>query len=293
MGRQEIVGVLGSIIVFCVIVFFVLRCSRKLLPKKITQIRSETWTIPKAVSILNKPRNVFDEDAFALREKAYDFILDEHKRQLDSLKLPDTCIPCENDLTPVEILFLWYINGKSVFSPHIAPYWMIDYHVFCYQNLIQKLINSKCLTVIEPYDSLQYLKSEQLKSILDDYAIPSKGKKAELVERIQCNFSPSIINDLCRDSYMYKATPLGETIIGDNEIYILYHRGKSKQLGLSIDDIEFVNKLFPNATARNKEEMACLMVQDARARHYISEGCTLRQNVMEHPEWDIKSLWIN
>lgn len=92
-------------------------------------------------------------------------------------------------LEPVELSFLKYMNKKAVKDTPVAQYWRIEYNIN-YKDLMTKLMGHGYLRMSDPYETLQKLKVDEIKKILDEKGLDKKGTKQILIDRIKENVSP-------------------------------------------------------------------------------------------------------
>lgn len=271
---------LGVVIVI-ILIFFVLIFKRR--KKGNRQVQQNEASISaentnkeaiRAAEFLNRPINVMDDDK-TKRDAEYEIVLKEHERLIEAIHVPEAVTPCDVDLTPTEKVFLWYLNGKPVRRPNIAVYWFIEYGLHDYQNCVQKLFDGGYLTVAAPAESLSMLTKQQLNEILDDYALPKTGRKADLVQRIVETIPEEAINSIYKDIVRFAFTPRGHQEVNNAYSLVYFHQHRSHVPGgFSLDDVDYIVNKFPRLSP---DEILLLLPEIyERARQ---NGCLTMENI--------------
>lgn len=194
---------------------------------------------------LNKSIVEISEDARKHSDAMYQLHQQEFMK-FDPFNL-DITIVDDKPLTSVEKSFLKYIAGSSVVNPNIPGYWTYEYNIN-YKKLLTTFLVKGYLRISSDYDSIPYLKVEDLKNILRESGLQIGGKKDELVKRIQDNVSIDIIKSYTQES---------------NKKYILTEQGKY-----------ITNAVKDSATKDTDLEDLCLqLISDSRFNDAYAEIC--------------------
>lgn len=145
-------------------------------------------------------------------------------------------------LTPYEILFLDYINGKSIKDPSIAGYWTHEYNLE-YQAVIEKLFNSGYLQKSDYKFNMTKYKLSELKDYLKSKGLKVTGKKEELITRI-INESPEVDSIAYFNNSLFQCTEKATDILKNNQHIIYSHRHRN-DIGISIIDADNFKKANP------------------------------------------------
>lgn len=129
-----------------------------------------------------------------------------------SFQLPPKIVDCH--LNSIDLAFLKYINGQSISNFEPAQYWFYEYG-FVYKDEIYKLISGGFLK-LSKFGLLEKQTVSNIKEILRSKGLPVTGKKAELINRVEQNFSAAELeNYFPIGKGYYKLTPKGkQTIVG-------------------------------------------------------------------------------
>ncbi|MBS5784049.1 MAG: minor capsid protein [Clostridium sp.] len=114
-------------------------------------------------------------------------------------------------LTSVELAFLKYVGRTSATEFCPAQYWYYEYGLD-YKNEITKFL-SEDLLIISSAGDIEKKTVPQLKEILKTKTLPLTGKKADLINRVQENFSEEELTELFpKGKEFYKLTPKGKVL---------------------------------------------------------------------------------
>lgn len=132
----------------------------------------------------------------------------DYQKHIDNINAFDVHNPIETDsnpLTAVEKAFLKYLAGRKVNAPDIAGYWSYEYSIN-FNYIVSKYINNGYLYIggADP----QKLTMPILKEILLAAGLPTNGKKADLVTRV--NTLPA--GSYATEEY-YRLTEKGTAIV--------------------------------------------------------------------------------
>jgi hypothetical protein len=145
-------------------------------------------------------------------------------------------------LTPYEILFLDYINGKSIKDPNIAGYWTHEYNLD-YQAVIEKLFNNGYLQESDYKFNMTKCKLPELKGYLKDKGLNVTGKKEDLITRI-INESPEEDSAAYFNNSHFECTDKAIEILADNQ-HIMYSHRHRNDIGISVRDADNFKKENP------------------------------------------------
>ncbi|RKM56831.1 hypothetical protein D6855_14275 [Butyrivibrio sp. CB08] len=166
-----------------------------------------------------------------------------------------TTYPSARGLYVAEILLLEYCNDGKYPKPSSGypGFWWFKYGIRDVGHALESLEKRGFLRWAPKYHGLNNLKAEELKKILDQAGLDTKGKKADLIERI----SSEIPEDrLAIPEYVpkYELTELGKAELNDNG-YVPYMHNHNH---LTTEDGKFgetftvwdINKYFPDGNAK-------------------------------------------
>jgi hypothetical protein len=166
---------------------------------------------------------------------------EQQKREI--VRLTDEPKNNSSSLSPYEILFLDYINGKSIKSPNIAGYWAHEYNLNC-QFVIKKLINNGYLAESDYKFNMTKCKLSDLKNYLKDKGLKVTGKKEELIARI-INESPEEDSIAYFNNSLFQCTEKAIDILTNNQ-HIVYSHWHRNEIRISIMDAENFKKENPS-----------------------------------------------
>lgn len=162
-------------------------------------------------------------------------------------------------LTPKEILFLIYINNKSVKSK-IARYWETEYDLDV-EYTIKHLIYLNYLTTENYRYNLERATKRELNVILEEYNLPITGKKSELVQLIKKHVPIDKQKEYFSGLY-YTQTIKGEQIVLNhnclNEFHKSYYRYAHQ---LKIEEFYLLSKRYKDLDAKD----VCKMMVDSKS----------------------------
>jgi len=138
-------------------------------------------------------------------------------------------------LTPYEILFLDYINGKSTKDSNIAEYWTHEYNLD-YQAVIEKLFNNGYLQESDYKFNMTKYKLSELKDYLKAKALKVTGKKEELISRI-INESPGEDSIAYFNNSFFQCTDKAIEVLANNQ-HIMYSHRHRNDIGISVMDAD-------------------------------------------------------
>jgi len=145
-------------------------------------------------------------------------------------------------LSPYEILFLDYINDKSIKDPNIAGDWTHEYNLD-YQAVIEKLFNLGYLQEADYKYNMTKCKLSELKDYLKVKGLKVTGKKEELITRI-INESPEEESIAYFNNSLFQCTDKAIEILTNNQHIMYSHRHRS-DIGISVMDTDKFKKENP------------------------------------------------
>jgi hypothetical protein len=148
----------------------------------------------------------------------------------------------DSPLLPYEILFLDYINGKSIKDPNIAGYWAHEYNLD-YQAVIEKLFNHGYLQESDYKFNMDKYKLSELKDYLKDKGLKVTGKKEDLITRI-IKESPEEDSVVYFNNSFFQATEKAIVLLANNQ-HIMYSHRHRNDIGISITDADNFKKENP------------------------------------------------
>lgn len=163
--------------------------------------------------------------------------------------LAQNSIPSKNGLRPHEIAMLAHATYYKTSGNDFPRYWYFDYGIDNPQAVLNMLLSGGFIRVAAAKESIQNLKVSELKDILSEFGVTSKGKKSNLIEAVLENiseedFAPKI------SVRRYALTELGEQELKDNE-YVTYFGGSSKY-GMTVWDMNKVIQNYPSKLYRDR-----------------------------------------
>lgn len=118
----------------------------------------------------------------------------------------------ERKLTSIELNFLKYLNNVNVNEPNIASYWTYEYNID-YAEVLKQFLGQGLIEINDKKE-LENLKVEELRNILSTKGFPKSGRKADLIKRIQENFTYEELEPYIKDrNIYYKLTSKGKKIL--------------------------------------------------------------------------------
>ncbi|WP_345240343.1 SAP domain-containing protein [Pontibacillus salipaludis] len=131
-----------------------------------------------------------------------------------------------NGLLPGEVLLIDWISGKRKSVKH-SKYFERTYGIEPSKSL-KKLVRQEYIAEATPAESLSSLKLPELKGALKAKQLKVSGKKADLISRINENFTEGEVGSLVGEGIAMKITPKGEEVLNEHYYIVLAHRLDSK-----------------------------------------------------------------
>ena len=167
-----------------------------------------------------------------------------------------TSFPTVRGLYVAEILLLEYCSYGKYPKPSggYPRFWWFEYGIRDIGHSLESLEDRGFLQWASIEQGLSTLKVDELKQILELVALPTTGKKAELIRRISAEIASNKL-DLPDFVYKYELTALGQEELLQNGYVPYMHKHPHK----TTEDARFgtvfnvwsINKLFPNGDASN------------------------------------------
>lgn len=142
-------------------------------------------------------------------------------------------------------IFLWWANKKG--APSSKPYYYPQYFKFKYGindplRFHSILINRGLLVKPAPEDCLSSMKVSELKDLCTKFSLPTKGKKAELIDTLLQGLSQEEKNIIVSESDMYVLSSDASKYIDQYSDYIELHKC---QFQISLDEYEKAKQELP------------------------------------------------
>lgn len=146
-------------------------------------------------------------------------------------------------LYPHEILVLDYANSFSTQNNTYQRFWWTRYGVRDVDSILQSLLHKGFISEGSIQATLERKTVVELKNLLEDNALSTKGKKAELIQRIIEQIPQSTLNTLF-PVRPYTRTEKGNKELADEEYVSYIHRN-------SVDDLDIwsLNQLLYGSSA--------------------------------------------
>ena len=123
-----------------------------------------------------------------------------HKNNINAFEVVEDFVPDETTLSPEEHQLLYKINKQPFPGTYLPGYFSYEYQMdFSYT--LNKLIYLGYLELVPQSQFMSKLTCADLRSILDRYRLPTKGKKDDLIDRVYANISPDEIDKLYPTKY--------------------------------------------------------------------------------------------
>ena len=118
-----------------------------------------------------------------------------HKNNINAFEVVEDFVPDETTLSPEEHQLLYKINKQPFPGTYLPGYFSYEYQMdFSYT--LNKLIYLGYLELVPQSQFMSKLTCADLRSILDRYRLPTKGKKDDLIDRVYAYISPDEIDKL-------------------------------------------------------------------------------------------------
>lgn len=202
-----------------------------------------------------------------------DFILFYNTFKTHDLKLPKVASIniiktrefSTNILTPKEILFLLYIDGKGV-DARKARYWVEEYNLDI-NYTVSNLMELGFITTSDYLFNVKKATKKELTNVLDNYHIAYSGNKKDVLKKVMESFSNEELETYF-DGLYYKLTNKGDEITKHhlclNEFHKSYYRYAN---GLRIEEFFILSKKFINLDAKD----VCKVMVDSKNNKPISD----------------------
>ncbi len=168
-------------------------------------------------------------------------------------------------LTPKEILFLLYIDGKSVDAKK-ARYWLEEYNLDI-DYTISYLMELNYITTNDYLFNVSKATKKELAIVLDRHQINYSGNKKDVYKKVMESFSNEEL-ELCFSGLYYRLTNKGNEITKNhlclNEFHKSYYRYAN---GLRIEEFFILNRKFINLDAKD----VCKMMVDSKNNEPIND----------------------
>lgn len=174
----------------------------------------------------------------------------QREKEVDEIReLSRRSFPSKNGLRPHEIAMLSHAPHYKTTGNDFPRYWHFDYGIDNPQQVLNMLLENGFIRVATAKESAGSLKIPELKSILSEFAVTAKGKKADLVIAVRESISEEDLNAKI-PVRSYALTELGEQELKENE-YVAYFGGSSRY-GLTVWDMNRLLQGYPHKLFRDK-----------------------------------------
>lgn len=139
-----------------------------------------------------------------------------------------------NGLKPSEILLLSYAESFFTDSSSFSRFWLYDYGIDNPRAIINKLLDKELIAISSAADNLSRMTVAELKTELEKLGLPTKGRKATLIEQLTSNVNSEQLEKIVT-SRKYVLTELGKAEVVHNEYVPFLH--DHKHYGISIWEV--------------------------------------------------------
>ena len=223
----------------------------------------ETVSEPEVQTEINS--ELQKKDSEQEDETKYVSEVQEKSSESEMLEEPESDDPdCDPDfgykctscgLYPVEVLMISYSKKIPETKDHFANFWLTRYYLTKPEETVDKLVQEGFIELDSPFNILDKLKSDVLKSILKDKSLPTTGKKSELIERIKANCDENEIKPFV--TVCYKPTEKGLKAVEENNYITMIHRHNT----LTTINAVIVNKKLKGAPCSNYDDLEKILIQ--------------------------------
>ena len=185
----------------------------------------QAWNKPVA----KEDKKFYQPDSYYTRA-SYEGTMME-KRVVTYPERKKTAVSSDRGLYPSEILLLEYCNKGIYPNPEngYPGFWWFEYGIRNVGVMLKTLEDRGFIILGSPEDSVNSLKVNEIKELLKSKGLNTTGKKAELVERIGGNITPSDVQIYGLQG-KYRLTNLGYQEIMDNAYVGYMHNHKKKTI---------------------------------------------------------------
>ena len=174
--------------------------------------------------------------------------LESTKRKIENTVSPElqenikNAFPTANGLYPHELLMLKeaHYYRYPLGEKHIPGKWYYDYGIGDVSVYFEKLLQNGFLAVGDLRSAVEHSTVPVIKRVLIEHGLPTKGKKAELVELLLSSVPHDVLEPLFPERYL-ELTESGRKELDDTP-YIL----TKNSYGLSIWSLNRIANAFPN-----------------------------------------------
>lgn len=197
-----------------------------------------------------------------------------HQRQLEQIDLSKIRYNhlIDTTLSPVEIIFLDYLNGLSIDNPNIAGYWTHDYQVD-FQAVLEKYFVGGYLKESDYKFNMTKCKTPELKDFLKDRALKTSGKKDDLVARIIHECPENELYNHFNKSF-FQHTDKAIELLAQNDHLIYFHKHRN-DLGISIQEAVRIKSQSPKL---DKYRIAMRILDSRLKKHKRKKDWGLYRN---------------
>lgn len=126
-------------------------------------------------------------------------------------------------LTPQEVVLISYAESYRVNERKFPLFWSYQYGIDDVAGKLLDLEEKGFIEIGKSSTAMKYCKASDLKKFLSEQGLVAKGKKEELIAKIEAEVEPSIIDAAFPDR-TFAVTEKGQEALRENEGILLIHR---------------------------------------------------------------------
>lgn len=185
--------------------------------------------------------------------------------------------PLDNGLYPGEVILMDWLNGKSE-SDKFPGYFEFGYGINP-MNSRAELVSNGYLREEKGLSAIPSLKVNELKDILRTKELKISGKKVELIDRINKNFTSDEVEPFV-DGVSYSLTDKGKNLLEELYYIVPAHKLGSKDNVYDVASaIQYVNSLS-GGEKPNNNQISWALFQKAYIKYKSENSYGLMRNVV-------------
>lgn len=186
--------------------------------------------------------------------------------------------PLDNGLLPGEVILLDWAENKTI-NRKPPQYFHYNYGINA-EISIEKLLENNFLRHSTPYESLNSLKVNELKTILKDNSLKVSGKKSELINRIKENISEKSVKEYIKEPSLI-ITDRGKRVFEEYYYIVPAHKNDSKDGVYNVaTSLEFVNEFTEDYNPPNGDISWELFQKDLLSNQKNGDFGLVRNSVL-------------
>lgn len=195
------------------------------------------------------------------------------------------------NLSSIEIAFLYYINKKKTNLSGLAGYWL--HSPINISEVIQKFLKSGLIKCSDVEYDLNKSTISELEEYAEKHEVIVKGNKEQIITTILNNVDYIKLEKVFGGKY-YLRTEKGDNIINSNEDIVFFHHYGGK-FGISFSDVDLFKEKYPELSAKDVaigvfKEKLILCPYDMNRNYHL--GLSEVYRYFEDAENQLKSLII-